>query len=863
MSFGDIVIDIIRLSLGGAAMGLAFGIVTVLLLGFFYEVREVEVSLTVITGFLGFWVAQSPSRLSGVICNVFSGLTLSALGKQLISPGARDPMESFWRTLAWIANTFVFVYAGVLIVVFAWVCAGDPLKWSDYLISLFWFLLLQVVRFVLVFLLLPFFRVNHQWFSWKEAVVTSLAGLRGAVSLILALKVALGDVSNEISARVVVWTCIIVFLTLSVNGILITPLLKLLKLGQRSKIETEYLWRARGLVLHQTLKIFDRLSVDSYFRAVRWDVVVQKTIPISWTVDGKATSAYARFLNKHSSVDDRTFVSYPDEDAGLSNFSNPLDSRTDDNSRLTIKNRQESEIVQTTVGEETIDEKENDREVRRRFLLEALRHLHGAYGSTVSDLAALQILEEDIKHAIEANDCDKRYQVLDFIGKRQPSTGVFSQLCSALPFLRRITIQERSRLIINVVQTLRILLREPFLQDSPVVFAEIEEIYYRAFLSYVETLGGSNNSDIVAGVTHYAIQLIFYEQGRILCNLEERGLIGDEDRKGVQAELIEMEKSYFPLHQSASKRIFSNWAVSDHELVLRNCPLFVDLPDHDYTELRELGEVRELAKGERISLSPEGLLLIIEGSLRPIESDGTGHWCFERNSIIVGKRALSQLYSELLPDAPQEQYSVCMFVQRARVFVLENSSVLADHKFASGFLELCRAFTLKLCLEELRKAEEKVYNRAIISFPLSRRDPRVGRIAHLLIDLPYATLIEVPVGETRSMLGPASVVVGQNVRVVFEREDSSDDNQRSPMDVSAPVVLPFHVLICIKNTGSCSAYVTVATAERVEDRAFLRQQRWIPRKNSSVIIANARFTPISHPPDLDGLDVGEDAGANF
>lgn len=65
---GEIVLDIFRLSLGGAAMGLAFGIVTVIILAFFYEALEIEISLTVVTAFLGFWVAQSPSRLSGVIC---------------------------------------------------------------------------------------------------------------------------------------------------------------------------------------------------------------------------------------------------------------------------------------------------------------------------------------------------------------------------------------------------------------------------------------------------------------------------------------------------------------------------------------------------------------------------------------------------------------------------------------------------------------------------------------------------------------------------------------------------------------------------------------------------------------------------
>lgn len=283
LSVGEIVADIFRLSVGGAAMGVAFGLVALLIISYVYDEFEVETTTTIIVAFLGFWTAQSPSRLSGVICNVASGLVLSAFGRKLITTAVRGPLAEFWELLGWIANTIVFVHAGVLLSAFIWSCAGEPNKWYDYVFIGVYYLYLQVIRIVLMLLFLPVMRWRNAWFGWKQALVVGFSGLRGAVSLVLALEVAgtnaIGDV---VGSRVVLWTTGIVGLTLLVNGLLVKPLLHLLKLDRTEKTREDFLHRARALMVQRTLYILDGLCIETMFKSARWSYVFENVLNEEW-----------------------------------------------------------------------------------------------------------------------------------------------------------------------------------------------------------------------------------------------------------------------------------------------------------------------------------------------------------------------------------------------------------------------------------------------------------------------------------------------------------------------------------------------------------------------------------------------------
>jgi len=294
LSTGEIIVELIRLSLGGVAMGLAFGLVALVGLALVCEMFEVETSITLITAFLGFWTAQSPARLSGVICNVTSGLLLSSLGKALITPSAREPLAHFWELLGWMANTIVFVYSGVLVTAFSWSCAGVPHEWQDYLFILAYFAFLQVLRFALLGIFHPALAWRQKWYTWRQAIVVSLSGLRGAVSLILALEVGESEtVPDEVRSRVVLWTTGVVALSLLVNGLAISPALSWLGLNKPDPTKADFLARARALMQQKTYQILDSIVIDGFFKSARWSYVRDNVIPKCWT-DGDVAENYMR-----------------------------------------------------------------------------------------------------------------------------------------------------------------------------------------------------------------------------------------------------------------------------------------------------------------------------------------------------------------------------------------------------------------------------------------------------------------------------------------------------------------------------------------------------------------------------------------
>lgn len=283
LTVGQIIASIFRLSIGGMAMGIAFGVAALIILGLVYDEFEVETSLTVIVAFLGFWTAQAPSKLSGVICNVASGLVISAFGRHLITPAVRGPLAEFWELLGWIANTIVFVHAGVLLSAFIWSCTGEPNEWYDYLYIIVYYIFLQVIRMGLIMLFSPIMRIRNQWFQWREAVVVGFSGLRGAVSLILALEVAgSAAIPDEVRSRVVLWTTGIVGLSLLVNGLLIQPLVHSLKLDKAKKSREDFLHRARALMVQRTMMILDSLAIETSVKSARWSFVLKNVLPHEW-----------------------------------------------------------------------------------------------------------------------------------------------------------------------------------------------------------------------------------------------------------------------------------------------------------------------------------------------------------------------------------------------------------------------------------------------------------------------------------------------------------------------------------------------------------------------------------------------------
>jgi NhaP-type Na+/H+ or K+/H+ antiporter len=103
-------------------------------------------------------------------------------------------MHLFWEVAEFFGNTLVFFWFGVVIAERIWTGhnpeAGDEglLLASDWGWAILNWVLLNVIRFVTLAICMPFMRWSSaDGFDWKDVIVATWAGLRGAVGLALAL----------------------------------------------------------------------------------------------------------------------------------------------------------------------------------------------------------------------------------------------------------------------------------------------------------------------------------------------------------------------------------------------------------------------------------------------------------------------------------------------------------------------------------------------------------------------------------------------------------------------------------------------------------------------------------------------------
>lgn len=216
---GEMIGTFAQLALGGPIVGYIIAVLFVIFVRQVYNDKFVEVSGLLVVVFGTFFFAETVIHVSGVLAVVVFGLYMSARGKYALSREVEEQNHTIWSEVAWLADSLVFVLAGVVIfreVVQDTNVAGDPLNWA-YLGLLY--VMLHVVRGLAVWMLFPVLRRLGYGVNWKEGVVMVWGGLRGAVGLALGLLVEL-DPHIPAEKKVLINFHIsgIVFLTLLVNG---------------------------------------------------------------------------------------------------------------------------------------------------------------------------------------------------------------------------------------------------------------------------------------------------------------------------------------------------------------------------------------------------------------------------------------------------------------------------------------------------------------------------------------------------------------------------------------------------------------------------------------------------------------------
>ncbi len=238
--------DFVIVSAGGLAVGLVLGYIVSEVILAAVDDALIETSTTLAIAFGSFLVAEEFGALigrddlhfSGILAVVAAGLMVGNRGILNTSPTTRQTLEHFWELLTFLVNSLVFLFIGLTIGLRDLVA-----EWWPVLLAV---ITVLVVRVLLVYglssltdLVRPSRRVP---LAYKH--VMFWGGLRGAISLALALiiqdnEVLADAVGEEAVQTVVVMTFGVVVFTLLVQGLSIAGLIRRLGLAGLTAVELE------------------------------------------------------------------------------------------------------------------------------------------------------------------------------------------------------------------------------------------------------------------------------------------------------------------------------------------------------------------------------------------------------------------------------------------------------------------------------------------------------------------------------------------------------------------------------------------------------------------------------------------------
>lgn len=192
---------------GGCAIGVACAFVVAFVMG---RTRSapIEITATVVLAFLAYLGAEA-LHCSGVFATAAAGLALRAFARISAVTDHPDEVDAFWSTIAFIANAVVFLATGLVLQIGE--IGSHPLLVAVALVAV------VVSRVVLAWLVIR---------AWRWRVTVVFAGMRGALSLALALALP-ADLPYRTEIVDVVFA--VVLFTLVVQGIALEPLLKRLR----------------------------------------------------------------------------------------------------------------------------------------------------------------------------------------------------------------------------------------------------------------------------------------------------------------------------------------------------------------------------------------------------------------------------------------------------------------------------------------------------------------------------------------------------------------------------------------------------------------------------------------------------------
>lgn len=219
----ELVQFVLRMAFLAPLIGIAFGLILVqwnhqASKGSNHNFSMIQISVTICTAYLCFFVTEDIFHSSGVLAVVSCGITFAATAWPEVN--SAESMEQVWHTIEHVGNTILFLLTGVLMshIMFGPI-HREHLELTDFMWLLILYAVVVALRFLMIAILYPIITNLGYKLDWKDCVVMAWGGLRGAVGLAMAMSMNAATAIEPVTgSKVLFFVGGIAVLTLLVNG---------------------------------------------------------------------------------------------------------------------------------------------------------------------------------------------------------------------------------------------------------------------------------------------------------------------------------------------------------------------------------------------------------------------------------------------------------------------------------------------------------------------------------------------------------------------------------------------------------------------------------------------------------------------
>ena len=249
----DAVVDFFRIVGFGLIVGAVVGLATAAVMHHIDDAM-ITITLTTIAAYGSFLIADKLG-VSGVMSTVAAGLITGGKGlSKTIFPSIRIATETFWEYIAFAMNSLIFLLMGFAV--------NLTMLWELFPIVMIAYGSVLAARLFVVTGTWALFYPSKYKFPFSWAVVMTWGGLRGALSMVLALSIPDSFALKELIVTLVFG---VVLISIFIQGLTMSPLMKMMGiLSPVSKLKNYELLRTEIMLYQDMIDKMNKLHTRRF-----------------------------------------------------------------------------------------------------------------------------------------------------------------------------------------------------------------------------------------------------------------------------------------------------------------------------------------------------------------------------------------------------------------------------------------------------------------------------------------------------------------------------------------------------------------------------------------------------------------------